>query len=485
MTHEQDAPTIGVGITTRNRRDIFTRSLTEWRRHMPPSATLVVVDDASDDPCPDATHRFDQQVGVARAKNKALELLMDAGVEHLFLVDDDTWPLVDDWWQPYLASPEPHLMHLFKDVTGRTPGKCIHLASPRTIWDDGTHYAQAAPRGDMLYLHRSVVDRVGGLRPEFGTWGYEHVEFSRRIYDAGLTTWPYADAAGSFDRWWCCDEHMTETPGFVRAVPLAERRAILDRNERLCAAFAGRADFVDYREPAPADQAPGTRNVILTVLITGAGPDPQDKTLDKNRPKQLTPDLALIRTWLDSLKGHNVVILNDELTARSTRRVSYVRVNTAAMNVYAQRWLHAWQYLRDHPEIANVWITDCTDVELLRDPWATIQPGRIHVGSENGTIGKSGWMKIHHPNLRGFMKTYADKPIINAGVIGGTRADVMAYLHHFLTEWWDWSTPGDTDMGLWNLVAWMKHPDQIDYGPHVTSPFKAYEDNGTAIWRHK
>jgi hypothetical protein len=477
-------PTIGVGITTRNRRNLLDQSLTEWRRNLPEGALLVVVDDASETPYPDAAHRFDRQAGIARAKNKCIELLMNAGVEHLFLADDDTWPLLADWWQPYVASPEPHLMHLFKDVDWRTPGKCTHLTSPRTLWDDGTHYAQAHPRGDMLYLHRTVVERVGGMRPEFGTWGYEHVEYSRRIYDAGLTTWPFADAADGRNIWYNSDEHFAEIPGFARAVPHTERTILCPKNETLTQLLAGRTDCVDFRE-RPTPEPVGTKDIILSVLITGAGPDPQQNTVDKNRPAQLTPDPAHIATWLESLKGHDVVVLNDQLTCKNTKHVTYVHVPTAPMNVYAQRWLHTWQYLRANPDIRRIWVTDCTDVQLLRNPWANMQPGRIHVGSEPGTIGRSGWLRIHHPSLRGFMRTYADRQIINPGVIGGTRTDVMAYLHHFLTEWWDWTSPGDSDMGLWNLVAWMKHPDQIDYGPHVTTVFKAYADNGTAKWMHK
>lgn len=100
---------IGVGITTHNRRDIFDYCYTRWREHLPVGAVLVVVDDASEVPCPDATYRFDENVGAPQAKNKALELMMNAGCEHLFLADDDIHPTSPNWWQPYIDSPESHL----------------------------------------------------------------------------------------------------------------------------------------------------------------------------------------------------------------------------------------------------------------------------------------------------------------------------------------------------------------------------------------
>ncbi|EUA60279.1 putative phage protein [Mycobacteroides abscessus 1948] len=43
------------------------------------------------------------------AKNRCIAELMDLGCDHLFLADDDVWPTVDEWWKPYVESPEPHL----------------------------------------------------------------------------------------------------------------------------------------------------------------------------------------------------------------------------------------------------------------------------------------------------------------------------------------------------------------------------------------
>src|SRR5690606_10124331 len=81
---------IGVGITTHNRPEIFAKTLAEMRKHLPPGAKLVVVDDASKEPVAEADYRFEENAGIARAKNKCLELL--DGCEHIFLFDDDCYP---------------------------------------------------------------------------------------------------------------------------------------------------------------------------------------------------------------------------------------------------------------------------------------------------------------------------------------------------------------------------------------------------------
>ena len=93
---------IGIGITTHNRYDIFKKSYDEINRFLPSGAVLVVVDDASDTPVKEATFRFNENVGIAKAKNKCFELLYDSGCEHFFLFDDDCYPLVEDWYKPYM-----------------------------------------------------------------------------------------------------------------------------------------------------------------------------------------------------------------------------------------------------------------------------------------------------------------------------------------------------------------------------------------------
>ncbi|MDD7813677.1 hypothetical protein PP713_13995 [Mycobacterium sp. CSUR Q5927] len=176
---------IGIGITTHNRRDIFDYCFTRWQQYLPAGAVLVIVDDASSTPCPDATYRFDVNVGAPRAKNKCLELLMSAGCEHLFLADDDIHPTADDWWLPYINSPEPHLYW--------ARPRRRKLASTRTI---NGHIVTDWPSGAVLYMQRHVVETVGGYDADtFGAVGYDHANYSDRIHAYGLTTWRFADAA--------------------------------------------------------------------------------------------------------------------------------------------------------------------------------------------------------------------------------------------------------------------------------------------------
>ena len=145
---------VGVGVTTHNRRESLTEALGNIRKYLPPGAKLVVVDDASTVPAPNADFRFERNVGIAVAKNKRLELL--DGCDHIFLFDDDCWPKCADWWKPYVESEEPHLMYIFRDfaVGGKT------LRDIEVVYDDGKRIAYSHTRGCMLYLERRCIEAI-------------------------------------------------------------------------------------------------------------------------------------------------------------------------------------------------------------------------------------------------------------------------------------------------------------------------------------
>lgn len=225
---------IGVAISTHNRRQVFLNTLTHWRKHLPGGAVLVVVDDGSTTPVPDIgvpVVRHEQPKGVAAAKNVGITALMDAGCTDLFLSDDDAHPVTDNWWQPYVTDPEPHLMHSW--------------GTKRLIKDDGHYTHWRTPCGVMLYTHRTVIERVGGLRTEYGRWGGEHAEWSRRIHRAGLTTYRYADLTAARKGIWHCEDYKRSVPSSVP--PEVRAEYFQTRYHTLRKKFAGTSGYVEYR----------------------------------------------------------------------------------------------------------------------------------------------------------------------------------------------------------------------------------------------
>ena len=208
---------IGVAITTHQRPGLLARMLPHWANHLHGVAVLTVIHDEDGD-------------GVARSKNRSIAALMDAGCDHLFLADDDIHPLVNDWWKPYVDSPERALCHCW--------GKS------RFVAEDDAHSVWNWPRGVLLYAERRVIDRVGGMRVEFGRWGGEHAEWSKRIHAAGLTTHPFMDVREAKNGLWHCLDYTRQTPSTIGE---AEKRAGAARRKELYDRFRGDDSFVDYR----------------------------------------------------------------------------------------------------------------------------------------------------------------------------------------------------------------------------------------------
>ena len=206
---------IGVAISTHRRPEVLSQALAHWAMAMP---DLLVV-----------THDVDGD-GVAATKNRGITALMDAGCEHLFLADDDCWPVVANWAEHYVTDSEPHLMHCW--------GKS------RFLRQDDTHSYWDWPRGVLLYVERRVVEAVGGMRLEFGRWGGEHREWSRRIHQAGFTEHPYTDVTVARRGYWHCTDYTRSVPSSVSHKLRMEHA---DRRHELYQRFRGSTEFVPYR----------------------------------------------------------------------------------------------------------------------------------------------------------------------------------------------------------------------------------------------
>jgi len=469
------ASNIGIAISTHNRHDVLSRALDHQMKYLPAGALVVVIDDGSSKPVtvPDGVQliRCDMSRGIVAAKNSSLEALIDAGCEHLFLWDDDAWPIAGGWERPYIESPEPHLAYQFQDFASGQK-----LNDIAVLYSDDKHVAYTGQRGVMLYYHRSAIEKVGGFDSIYQRGMYEHSDLAMRIHNAGLTSWAFADVVGSDKLIYSLDEHQA----VERSVPKPDREAQVKRNVTI---HNGRRDqgytgYAEYREQ---------RNVVITTLLTSQ-PDPQ-------RGTKMTASPELLDKWASSIKGNHAIVLTDSISSMRVG-VSTVTVNDVKMNVYFRRWLHIWQHLRDHPEYKFVWCTDGTDVEMLREPWEEMEQGKIYVGSEPKTYADP-WATQSHPEAiyRAFVADHQHDVMLNAGLLGGSRADVMAIAHGIVRLYYHieslrfWNKEGSAaavgDMIAFGIVA-HRYADRLVTGPRVHTVFKS-DGIGKefAWWKHK
>lgn len=212
--------TIGIGITTRNRREVFNRTYEHILKLAPDNAKIVVIDDASDIPLIGATERFDVNKGIAGAKNACLRHLY--GCDHIFLFDDDCFPIVHGWEKPYIESGMNHMCLSFElNASGQRLSHSVYVKEKKE-----RYWIYNAPNGCMLYLRGEVLDVVGGMDERFGKWGHEHVAWSNRIHNAGLTPYPFMDVPNSLELF-----HVSDYYGEVESsVPADVRIEHIQRN---------------------------------------------------------------------------------------------------------------------------------------------------------------------------------------------------------------------------------------------------------------
>lgn len=192
------------------------------------------------------------RLGVAVNKNTGLELLMDnTSAEHLFLCDDDTWPLYPESLTKHTDLGLAHSMVCW----GKSRWVKTHEGFTEWNW----------PRGVVLYTHRSVVEKVGGMDERFGPGGHEHVEWSNRIHNAGLTPVPFASpvlyslngvggpAMRASTLWHCEDMRRPGEPGEVWQRRKKRNTSIRRTSEdwasinEVMAAHEGDTSFVPFR----------------------------------------------------------------------------------------------------------------------------------------------------------------------------------------------------------------------------------------------
>lgn len=456
---------IGIAYTTHNRREILEDSLKNLYKFLPNNAEVIVVDDASDVPYNNATFRFEENVGIARAKNKCIEILYDKGCTEFFLFDDDCFPISDDWWKPYVESDEPHLMYIFEEFSnGRH-----QLNDTMVVHRGSKEIAYSHARGCMLYFKRICFDVVGGMNTLYGRWGYEHPEFSCRIYNAGLTTFKYQDVVGADKLIKSLDEHIevtSTTIGFDRIMALKRNIPIFNH-------YKETALFMPFRE---------TNNVFITSYTTGTK-DPQRNSYFESSKCVLYPLSKSIDT--------NLIVLNDCFGEEHKEENIIYTPYKCTTNPYIQRWINIYNFLKGK-KYDKVFIVDGTDVKMLNSPWVKMSAGMLYVGDEKEKLSNK-WLRSNHrsPIMNEFFDCIGDLPLLNAGIVGGNIEIVLEFLRKFLANMQEIESQayfkktegiGSTDMALFNYTIYKDFKGRFSHGEQVNTPFKSYATESDLSW---
>lgn len=233
---------IGIGITTKNRADQLAVTVAAIRAHSREIDYFIhVVNDGGESISNwrelgiDAYTENKESVGIPRAKNQNLtELLKHTACDHIFLFDDDTYPVRDGWHTIFIDLPVPHSMYIFSTLGNQTRGIKLLGSNGNLGWYDHV-------RGCLLYYRREVIEQVGGFDPIFGAGMYEHTDLSDRIHAFGFTQHPYNAPLNGSEYIYCLDQDQAIESTFDRAL----RNKMIRLNRPLKVRRRGRKIYVD------------------------------------------------------------------------------------------------------------------------------------------------------------------------------------------------------------------------------------------------
>ena len=123
---------------------------------------------------------------------------------------------------------------------------------------------------------------------------------------------------------------------------------------------------------------------------------------------------------------------------------------------------------------------------MLFNPFPHVDRNTLYVGDEPTETLSNQWLLTRHlePTVNQFFREHPDLPLLNCGVVGGSRRLVMELCHDMYAYYI--KHPRElTDMGIFNYLMRTKYSGAIDYGRHVTTEFKKYERRSNAWFRHK
>ena len=150
---------IGIGVTTYERPQVFELFMRQLDKFCPKDYKLHVAKDIPN---------------VSQAKNECLKALEDC--DHIFLFDDDCFPITENWTDYFIKSNLSHTLYM----------KSQHNA--QLITNDYTVFNDCS--GVFMYLTKEVVTKVGYFG-DYGRYGFEHAGYSHRINKAELTPYKY------------------------------------------------------------------------------------------------------------------------------------------------------------------------------------------------------------------------------------------------------------------------------------------------------
>ena len=236
----------------------------------------------------------------------------------------------------------------------------------------------------------------------------------------------------------------------------------------------------------------GKHDFIFTTFYTTKG-DPQRGGRRKN------DDSNYMSRWYRTLCGVNLrgVVFHDALSEGFKKRFNKNHVTfelsppgertTNDARFYAYR-----NYLLRTPAVQRAFFTDISDVTFLKNPFQLIDilGDFLYIGTDaNIRVGAMGWLNSRFKACFTKNSYFNDLPTIkrhyivyNAGVIGGTRSMLLAFLGRLIEAFDNTPKKANCNMGVVNYVVHKYFDDVVYTGFPVTNRFKKYRRYAKGVY---
>jgi len=227
------------------------------------------------------------------------------------------------------------------------------------------------------------------------------------------------------------------------------------------------------------------KNLVLSCYFT--------KKNDPQRKKRHVRSFRKFSRWYKSLirLGMNGTIVHDQLPKRiiSENACLQIRFHSYQLrkrwSINDERFLAWLEFLEQRPDVDNVFLTDLFDVDFFRDPFEIFTPKHdLYCGWGGALVDNCRYTKTKMRQAYGVVR-HRGKPALNAGIIGGSRSNVLKLLRLMVSDFRRINSGKNLNMGVFNQRAHDLFPSRIMVGEPLHSRFKHYESDGNFCIRHK
>ena len=218
-------------------------------------------------------------------------------------------------------------------------------------------------------------------------------------------------------------------------------------------------------------------NIIFAAYFA-TNPNPQGRNWRKNK-------IVSIQPLYDSVKrlGLDMIVFHDHLKEKfikkyTTDKIRFIRHRPDHVIPLMSRFYCYLEHLQTNT-YDKILCLDCGDLELYRNPFPMID-SRILIGSEEGKIGDSTWMRDIFRKAYG--KTYySDRQVLNCGILGGKFHRMYSLLSEF--KFRSFHKKSNVDMAVFNKIIYDLYNHRTGYPIHTV--FGKFENNTDCFIRHK